>query len=254
MEIIKVHESEIALWCELWHVQEMALHTHFIRSMSNQYFKERYLKADLKEGYCIKVEGRIVGFFGVQHEQIDGHTALVFSDFIIDPKYRMKGYLKETIQCLLDGFFENIDLFIFFPINREAMITWKFALRPKIIQNINSWCIALNKRDKEVDVYLEVQEISQCKDLWLYSEEEYYCRKIVSHKQPMGEFIYREIVHNGKKGAEIVRLNSLEINRIEEALNIVSAYLYEEGYEYMLIKVHEVLMSILKSYLKRINT
>lgn len=232
MNIVRADKLEMARWSLLW----MNQGNSFIRPMDAAYFERKYFSSQDMEAYSIREDDKSIGYFGVKRTVSDGVTSVSFCDFILDSALQSKGHFTKIVRKIREELFVSEDVLIFYPIHRNAMLSWKFALHPSIVEKLNRWIIALHqtKEEEQPDemfkgMRISAQQVndSQCGRMQM---------KIYKGEESVSNIIANEIIWNQKKGLEVFRMEGLQEVKILETL---LDYSIKNEYEFLLIKLSE---------------
>ncbi len=251
MDIKDIDISLAKLWSELWQIELKNSEGPF-RGIEEEYFKSKYLNIDESKGRCCYFDDEVIAFWGEIYSKEDGIRIVSICDFIIKEKYRGNGVLKKIINELFEQMKSKVDLVMFYPINRQAMISWKFTINPKISNKYFRWAIDLEELDIEKRINtIEIKKINTSEKGKIFNSKFYEWRYIKYYNNQhlfnlyinnrvSGFMSLKEIEFKRYKGIEIEKLEMKNIgdNYIDIFLQVFK-YCKENKYKFIIFKVSE---------------
>ena len=232
MRIERVTKDTIEIWSSLWQEQEKNIEGSFIRPMHKAYFQNKYQKTGKMKGYCVRKGEKAAAFFGTEYARQDGFCTVSFSDFIMTPQFRGKGIFTEMIKLIQAELFTDGEVLVFHPINRQAMISWKFALNPSATFRLDRFLVGMKKVEKADTTHFFLKE---------KQDPEQYLVKLSALKQGkiQAVLMVNEIRRDTIKGLEICEVSGLEEADLPELFTALFAWMTQEGYDFCMVKVSE---------------
>lgn len=261
MRVEKIDREATNAWSLFWKDTIDRNSLAFMRSVEATYFTRKYIESGMMEGFKVIDGDNLIGFFGVKYSQLDTLQAVEFCDFIFNPSCRSKGYLNKLLQYLMKNYFKEKQVFIFFPINRRAMLTWKFALNPPFVERLNRWLVELDSSVKQLsntDILFEKMQMSQKNridsEIWYALETCYKLYTIIWDKKEVGSIVLKEIQNQKGLGMEVYTLRMEEGTEhlIGSILEELFQLLCRQGYGYSILKVSE--SSIYNTHIQALTT
>lgn len=233
MTIEKASLQDMEEFGRLWLEEETRRGVKFLRPVSSEYFIHKYFGTSGMRSFIIICGKEIIGFFGVLAIEQNDVSTMAFSDFIIKPAFRGKGYLTEIVGILQNEVFTTADALIFYPIDRTAMISWKFSLKPQITEKLNRWILDL----KQVKGSLEKYEFSITDISGPYGYEKQI--SVDRNAVHLGYIVVNEVDCGPCYGLELCSINNLSkaVNSIQTVLQELLGWLKMKQYSFFVIKL-----------------
>jgi len=245
--------EDIRQWSGMWR-EYWKNHNHVLRTHEEGFYRYKYFDNPYARAYrCLNEEGRLIGFCGIVlgQDRCGGRTA-AFSDVIFDPAYRMQGLAKEFVDTVIHNKLKDCPTIVFFPIDRNSFITWRFMFRINEARVLHRWAVALDSREEEVAAVLSFQDANEqdIDTLGLQKDREYIRWRYFKHPtrhnvvvieekgQRIGYFAFITVLTNGVKGVEIGEIY-IEKQGQEPAayLREMMRFLQRQGFAYLILKV-----------------
>ncbi|MCR4441812.1 MAG: GNAT family N-acetyltransferase [Peptococcaceae bacterium] len=237
------------MWEVYWKNNNHVLRTHEVGFYRYKYFDNPYARAYC----CLNEDGRPIGFCGVILGKDRHGRMAAFSDVIFDPAYRMQGYAKEFVETLCRQELKDCPRFVFFPIDRNSFITWRFMFQINEYRELHRWGISLGCRDAAVkklhfqflnEPDIDGLDFKKENDYlkWRYFKHPVKHGFVVAEKKGLraGYFAFTTVIINGVKGVEIGEIYMERQGEKKESaacLREMMAFLQTQGFAYMILKV-----------------
>lgn len=242
------------LWQEYWEDNKYVIRSHDVAYYEYRCFNNKYTDAFC----CLDENGNTIGFCGIGKRELIRHgrrsLAAEFTDFIFDPRYRMRGHVKEFARRLFSGALARFDWCVFYPVNRESFITWRFMFKFDRMYEINKWALLLEYEERDVQEigYECVEQVSlnaPCiRKNSAYLQWRYFkhpsCYKLVGLQRggrTAGYFTYLEVEIDGIFGVEIGGIYYEDIAKtgykgMEMCLDSIVAFIKSRGSKFMILQ------------------
>lgn len=233
------------LWRDYWKERDSVTRVH-----DPAYYGYKYLDNDYMSAFVCLEDTLPIGFCGVFNESRFGQSQKIahFSDFIIVPEQRGKGYLTRFLDLLFDQL-QDCRKYVFHPIDRNAFRTWRLSL-PGIenVQEMRRWYISLTYESPDLDRLVFAPLMGVRTDLLNLSEhagffewrylthpENHECIVLKEDGAQVGYFAFKLVATEELSVAEIVGLR-LENSSMGERLKEIFQYLRKRGANYAILK------------------
>lgn len=262
MSIVKIDASKVGLWSEMWIQIQEEDNSRFFRDVSKEYFISKYLNKSETKGFYYYYDENIVAFWGERYIKKDGVLNMEICDFVIDSKFRANGYLKKITSEIIEKVKRDVNSINFYPINRQAMVSWKFTLNPTIVQRFSKWILDLDKLELKKDSVnnIKFMEIDTSEKNKVFTSEFYRWRYVDYYQNQyyynisikgidIGFFVYREIYFNDNAGVEIEKFELLDFSNIKFIFDFMLNFLKIKKYKFVILKISQE--SDLETYINK---